>query len=201
MTTYEITIILCWAAFIVFWVASSFNVKRDIRGGYGKWWRQFSWLRLAAAAVLIFIAWRMATGAARYTVSPGFILFSRGVYLPSIFLGWIAAGISVLGVGFAIWARVYLGRNWSPRPAVKVGHELVTTGPYAYVRHPIYTGIILMAFGAALTGSFFGIGAFVIACLAYISRMGKEEKIMLELFPDEYPSYKKRTKALLPFLW
>ena len=129
------------------------------------------------------------------------MFFSQGIYATSLLLGWIAALLSVIGVSTAIWARVHLGRDWSPRPAMKVDHKLVTSGPYAYVRHPIYTGVILMAFGAAFTGSFFGIGIFVIASIVYVSRIWREERIMLELFPNEYPEYQKRTKRLIPFVW
>jgi protein-S-isoprenylcysteine O-methyltransferase Ste14 len=77
----------------------------------------------------------------------------------------------------------------------------VTTGPYAYVRHPIYTGILLAALGTALTGTVFGIGVVVFASIVFLSRIGKEEKIMLELFPNEYPAYQARTKRLVPFVW
>ena len=202
MIIYEDLILACWAVFLVVWTVSAFNVKRDLRGGYGSVWRRFSLLRfIIAAAIIIFVAERVAAGRAHFTGSPEAVIFSRGIYAPSPLLGWIAAAISVIGVGFAIWARMHLGRNWSPRPAVKVDHELVTTGPYAYVRHPIYTGMIFMTFGAALTGSFFGIGVFAVSFIAFIPRIRKEEKIMLELFPNEYPEYRKRTKALLPFLW
>ena len=202
MITYETIIILSWAAFILIWAVSAFNVKRDIRGGYSSWWRQYWLLRIVAAVVIIFIAVRIATGTAHYTNPERvFSVFSNGIFMPPPLLGWIAAVLSIIGVCFAIWARYYLGRNWSPRPAVKEHHELVTTGPYAYVRHPIYTGIILMAFGFALTGSVVGIVAFLAADIVYILRAKKEEKIMLELFPDTYPAYQARTKKLIPFVW
>jgi protein-S-isoprenylcysteine O-methyltransferase Ste14 len=116
-------------------------------------------------------------------------------------LGWLAAIFAVLGVAFAVWARVYLGRNWSPSPAVKEKHELVKGGPYAYVRHPIYTGILIAAFGTALAGALFGVIVLIFGSALFLVRIRKEEKIMLELFPNEYPLYQKRTKRLIPFLW
>jgi protein-S-isoprenylcysteine O-methyltransferase Ste14 len=182
------------------WAVSAFNVKRDIRGGSGNIRQQFWVVRLVAAAiVLLFVAVRIATGTAHFTNSR--LIFTRVIFPQSRVLDWTAAALSVIGVGFAIWARVHLGRNWSPRPAVKENHELVTTGPYAYVRHPIYTGLILMAFGTALTGSIWGLGVFIVAVLFYVSRIGREEKIMLELFPDAYPMYQARTKKLIPWVW
>ncbi len=199
MITYETIILGCWAAFLIVWVVSAFNVKRDIRGGYGNVWRKFWLVRVLVAIALVFIAVRMGTGTTHIAYFD--LVFSRNIFLQSSILGWIAATISVIGVGVAVWARVHLGRNWSPRPAVKEQHELVTSGPYAYVRHPIYTGLILMAFGTALTGSIWGIGVLVAASLVFISRIGREEKIMRELFPNEYPEYRKRTKRLVPFVW
>jgi len=200
MITYETVILGCWAIYLLVWVVSAFNVKRDIRGGYGNIWQQFWLLRLVAAVVLlIFVAARIATGTAHFTNFG--LIFSRGIFPQSTVLDWAAAALSVMGVGFAICARVHLGRNWSPRPAAKEHHELVTTGPYAYVRHPIYTGLILMAFGTALTGSIWGIGVFIVADLIFVSRIGREEKIMLELFPDAYPMYQARTKKLIPWVW
>jgi protein-S-isoprenylcysteine O-methyltransferase Ste14 len=198
--TYQIIIIGCWAAFILVWAVSAFNTKRDVQGGDGGAWQKFALLRwVVAAIVLVFVASRIATGTAHFT-NVG-LIFSYGIFPQSIDLGWFAAALSVIGVAFAVWARVCLGRNWSSRPAVKVDHELVTSGPYAYVRHPIYTGLILMAFATALTGSVWGIGVFIIACFVLISRIPIEEKIMLELFPNEYPEYRKRTKCLVPFVW
>lgn len=200
MTTYGTVIVGCWVIYLLVWAVSAFNVKRDIRGGSGNIRQQFWVVRLVAAAiVLLFVAVRIATGTAHFTNSR--LIFTRVIFPQSRVLDWTAAALSVIGVGFAIWARVHLGRNWSPRPAVKENHELVTTGPYAYVRHPIYTGLILMAFGTALTGSIWGLGVFIVAVLFYVSRIGREEKIMLELFPDAYPMYQARTKKLIPWVW
>jgi protein-S-isoprenylcysteine O-methyltransferase Ste14 len=84
---------------------------------------------------------------------------------------------------------------------MKQEHELVTNGPYEYVRHPIYTGMLLAAFGSALTGSGFAIGVFVLASVLFLSRMPREEQIMLGLFPNAYPHYQAETKRLIPFVW
>ncbi len=192
MITYESIIIFCWAAFLLVWLVLAFNIKSDIRGGYGNIWRRFWFLRLIIAAFFIFIALHFTNFG---------LIFSRGILPQSPILDWAAAAFSVIGVSIAIWARAHLGRNWSPRPAAKLNHELVVTGPYAYVRHPIYTGLILMAFGATLTGSVWGICVFIAASLIFILRIGKEEKIMHELFPNKYPEYQKRTKRLVPFVW
>jgi protein-S-isoprenylcysteine O-methyltransferase Ste14 len=200
MITYATIIIGCWVIYLLVWAVSAFNVKRDIRGGSGNLWQQFWLLRLVVAAILLLlVAARIATGTEHFTNSR--LIFSRVIFPQSTVIGWTDAALSVIGVSFAIWARVHLGRNWSPRPTAKENHELVTTGPYAYVRHPIYTGLLLMALGAALTGSLWGIGVFIFAILLFISRIGREEKIMLELFPEAYPRYQARTKKLIPWVW
>jgi protein-S-isoprenylcysteine O-methyltransferase Ste14 len=198
MITYDTIILASWAAFLLVWGVSAFFVKQDVRGGgYTAAWQRYWILRLAAAAIIIFVAVRLG----RRAGSSGAVLFSHPIFTPSLTLGWIGAALTVIGIGFAIWARVNLGRNWSPRPAAKEHHELVTTGPYAYVRHPIYTGIMLAALGTALTSSIFGIGMLIFISIAFALRMNKEEKIMLELFPEQYPEYQKHTKRLVPFVW
>ncbi len=201
MITYETVIVSSWVAFIGVWIVLSFGVKRDIRcGGFSSWWSRNFLLRLIVLALGIFVATRIMTGMAHYAKADA-VVFGNTLFTPSTALGWVAAVLSVAGVGFAIWARIYLGRNWSSAPAIKEDHELVTTGPYAYVRHPIYTGLILTALGTALTGTIFGIGVLIVAASVFFRRINKEERIMLELFPDVYPVYQARTKKLIPWIW
>jgi protein-S-isoprenylcysteine O-methyltransferase Ste14 len=197
MITYDTIIFVSWAAFLLVWGVSAFFVKRDVRsGGYAALWQRHWVLRLAVAALIIVVAVRLGRAG-----SPGAALFSHGIFTPAPALGWIGAALTATGIGFAIWARVKLGRNWSSHPAVKEHHQLVTTGPYAYVRHPIYAGIMLAALGTALVSSIFGVGMFIFISIAFALRLRKEEKIMLELFPDHYPAYQKHTKRLVPFVW
>jgi protein-S-isoprenylcysteine O-methyltransferase Ste14 len=118
-------------------------------------------------------------------------------------LGWIGVVIDLAGVAFAIWARMTLGSNWSGLVmTVKEGHELVQTGPYAIVRHPIYTGLLLAIFGTALTlgtlASYIGLVAGLIALLI---RVRFEDRLMHERFGDLHEAYYRRTKTLVPFIW
>ena len=118
-------------------------------------------------------------------------------------LGIVGDFLTLVSVLFAIWARVILGKNWSGAViTVKKDHQLIQTGPYAYVRHPIYTGFIFAAFGTALTiglsGSFVAAEVMV---LAFLIRMPREEEFMTQQFPEEYPLYKQRVKKIIPFLW
>ncbi len=102
---------------------------------------------------------------------------------------------------FLVWARQHLGRNWSQTVAVKKDHELVTSGPYRYVRHPMYSGGLLACIGSAIVCGGPWIFLLVILGSLFFWRMGAEDKLLAKQFPDEYPDYKKRTKALIPFVW
>jgi hypothetical protein len=197
MITYDTIIFVSWAAFLLVWGISAFFVKQDVRGGGWQRFWVFWVLRLAAAAIIVFAAVRLG----RRAGSPAAVFFSHPLFTPTLILGWAGALLTAIGIGFAIWARVNIGRNWSSHAAVKEHHQLVTTGPYAYVRHPIYSGILLAALGTALTTSIFGIGMLVFISITFAWRMNKEEKIMLELFPEQYPAYQKHTKRLVPFVW
>jgi len=110
--------------------------------------------------------------------------------------------VTIAGCLFAIWARVRLGSNWSGRATVKAGHELIVTGPYALARHPIYTGLLGAALGTGIaTGRVRCIVGFVLIVLALMVKMSQEERLMLETFPEAYPAYRRRVKALIPGLF
>lgn len=107
--------------------------------------------------------------------------------------------ITLAGSLFAAWARLTIGANWSGRVTLKHGHELITAGPYALTRHPIYTGLITAAAGTALAIGEWRcvVGVFFIV-LAFATKIRQEESLMLEAFPNAYPAYRKRVKALIP---
>lgn len=109
--------------------------------------------------------------------------------------------VTLAGASFAAWARLTLGANWSGRPSVKAGHELVVKGPYALARHPIYTGLLLAVAGTALAvGRWRAVIGFVLIGLAFAAKIAHEERLMMQTFPDSYPGYRKRVKALVPGL-
>jgi protein-S-isoprenylcysteine O-methyltransferase Ste14 len=123
-------------------------------------------------------------------------------FLPENYALQVAGlALTVAGCLFAIWARLTLGGNWSGRATVKEGHELIVRGPYALARHPIYTGLLLGAVGTALAGGEGRclLGLFLLV-LAFIIKMSQEERMMMETFPEEYPRYRQRVKALIPGL-
>jgi protein-S-isoprenylcysteine O-methyltransferase len=115
---------------------------------------------------------------------------------------WIlSCGITFAGLALTIWSRLALGRNWSASVTYREGHALILKGPYRYVRHPIYTGLISMISGTAIVvGSVGGLIAIVVFILGTWWKLKKEEALMTQYFPDEYQHYKSRTKALIPFV-
>jgi protein-S-isoprenylcysteine O-methyltransferase Ste14 len=115
--------------------------------------------------------------------------------------GLLGILITVSGLGFAARARIHLGKNWSSRPGIKVDHKLIRTGPYRFVRNPIYTGIL---FGYAGTAIVIGeLWAFIlILCVmgGVLMKIRVEEKFLLEEFGEAYVQYRNEVKALIPYL-
>ncbi len=112
----------------------------------------------------------------------------------------IGTVVCATGIAVAIWARVHLGRNWSAEPAIKEGHILVTSGPYRFVRHPIYASLLLAACGSALVGGSIWIVVLITLAGILMYRMIKEERILFAEFKQEYFAYKRRTCLLIPFI-
>jgi protein-S-isoprenylcysteine O-methyltransferase Ste14 len=114
----------------------------------------------------------------------------------------IGAGITLCGLLFTVWARVHLGRNWSGTVTIKEDHELITSGPYRVVRHPIYTGLLLAFIGQAIAiGQWRGVIAVAIAAGAFWKKLRIEERWMREHFGSAYHAYGERVAALIPFVF
>jgi protein-S-isoprenylcysteine O-methyltransferase Ste14 len=112
-------------------------------------------------------------------------------------------GLVLFGVGlaFAIWARVHIGRNWGTPMTQKNEPELVTSGPYRLVRHPIYSGIIVAGVGTTIALSWFWLVAVALLSVYFIYSATVEERFLTEQFPDGYPAYKRSTKMLVPYVF
>lgn len=118
---------------------------------------------------------------------------------PSLLIALAGTALTALGVAFACWARYVLGRNWSSVVQVKQDHELIQRGPYAYVRHPIYSGLLLAFFGTALAiGEWRGLLSVVIVFASFWFKLRLEERWMRESFGPVYEGYMQRVKALIP---
>jgi protein-S-isoprenylcysteine O-methyltransferase Ste14 len=107
--------------------------------------------------------------------------------------------LTAAGLGIAVWARLYIGSNWSGSVTLKVGHQLMKSGPYRFVRHPIYSGLLLAIAGTALTNlrvrSVIGL---VCLWVSFQIKSRIEERLMQQTFGPEYTAYKQETGALLP---
>ena len=105
----------------------------------------------------------------------------------------------MLGLLVTLWARWTLAGNWSSDVTFKQGHELIRRGPYRFVRHPIYTGLLMMCLGTAIEIGHSRLAGLLVAAAFWI-KLKQEERLLLRHFPDEYPAYQKQVKAIVPFL-
>jgi protein-S-isoprenylcysteine O-methyltransferase Ste14 len=183
MRIVDIVILAGWAAFWIYWLTASIGVK----SGRTRW-GQFAGSRVAIIAiVLLLLRLRVLKGKADVTHSP--------------WLEGIGLGIWVLGLALAVWARVYIGKNWGMPMTKKADPELVTTGPYRTIRHPIYTGIIVGVAGTAIAVSTYWLIGLALGGGYFIYSAFVEERDMAKVFPATYPDYKRSTKMLIPFVF
>ncbi|HTZ50180.1 MAG TPA: isoprenylcysteine carboxylmethyltransferase family protein [Spirochaetia bacterium] len=181
----------CWLAFIVFWVVASIGIKKDASRHGSAWFLVGIRLLIAVAIVVVlrvpYLRSVVVTGIHRFAVNH-----------PAIQAA--GAALCVIGLALALWARTSLGTNWSGSPAAKEGHELVTSGPYGVIRHPIYTGMLTMMLGTALIAGAPGLLVLVAFSAIVAYRVRVEERLMQQLFPGTYREYRGRTRALIPFV-
>ncbi len=170
---------IVWIIFWVYWLASAFGVKEG-RGGR----RRIPLNGLSALSVILLL--RVFRGGSLSVHSP--------------VLGAIGAVVFASGIALAIWARVDLGRNWGMPMTQKTEPELVTAGPYRFVRHPIYSGLLAGVLGTALATNL--IGLIIVAILGgyFYYSATVEEKNLTATFPTAYPAYRTGTKMLIPFV-
>lgn len=188
MYTYSVAFALLWISWALYWRAQSRGVKTNV-------WRESVPSRLMHIVPLALAALLLAVGNWPVAVlDRRFVPFSAAL----VWTGWLIAAAGLL---FAVWARRHLGRNWSGTVTLKLDHELIVTGPYGLVRHPIYTGLLLGYFGSALAvGEWRGVLAVVIVGLALWRKLKVEERGMRQLFGDAYRRYEDRVSALIPYV-
>ncbi len=116
--------------------------------------------------------------------------------------GLVGIALTVLGLAFSIWARRHLADYWSGRIALKEGHRLVRTGPYAWARHPIYSGVLLAILGREISiVTFLGALGVLLAAGAYAWKIRAEERVLIAHFGEEYTQYSAEVRALVPGVW
>lgn len=182
MRTVEILTGAIWVAFWIYWLAAALNTKTSTTRS-----RSFVGVRVA---LIILVVGLVRAGAFKKNAGT----------IHSPWLEGLGIAVLLVGLAFAVWARIFLGRNWGTPMSQKLEPELVTTGPYRFVRHPIYSGLILGLIGSAVAVSLFGFVAVLILGGYFFYSAKVEEQNMGRLFPDTYPQYKRSTKMLIPFV-
>ncbi len=180
---------IAWAALGILWLITSLTTKPAVRVQ-----------STSSRVVHIFLL-----------VAAFLMAFDRGLrigplarrFVPAApLVSYIGLALSLLGIVFAIWARFFIGRDWSGWVTVKQDHRLIRSGPYALVRHPTYFGILLGFLGAALViGEVRCLVGLALAVIGLRQKSLIEERFMIEQFGDEYGQYKRDVKALVPFIW
>ena len=178
----------CWLVFVAIWVIAAVSTKRTVyRETRAQRLRYWVWL--VSAYLLLLYGPRLP-----YPLNLRIVPHVTPTALA-------AAALCLIGLAFAVWARVTLGRNWSGVVTLKEGHELIECGPYRFVRHPIYTGILTMFFATALAlGHLAGFAATLLMFASFWIKLRDEEKLMLQQFPGQYAAYRQRTRRIIPFV-
>jgi protein-S-isoprenylcysteine O-methyltransferase Ste14 len=178
---------VAWIVFIAYWIVSAQKLKsikqREPRGE-----RLIQLVFMVAAYFLMFND-QFSGGLATRFVSAS----------PTI--GEIGVALTVAGIAFAIWARWHLGENWSATVTLKQDHELISSGPYRYIRHPIYTGMLLAFVGTALAlGEYRALISVCIVLFAFYIKAKKEELFLTQEFGEKFREHSRRTGMFLPKL-
>lgn len=182
MRAVEIVFGVVWAAFWLYWLIAAFSMKR----GHVPWRRELGIRAVIILVVLVLVRARVFRHHALHT-DP----WRAGVGL----------ALLAIGLGFAVWARLHIGRNWGTPMSRKDEPELVTSGPYHFVRHPIYSGILAAGVGTAIGLSWLWLLAVLLAGIYFIYGATVEERYLNSRFPDTYPAYKRSTKMLVPYVF
>ncbi len=179
-----------WILFTGYWAIAARWTKPNMRKHS---WRNGLGLRLGLAVVLAAI---LSIPAVMRYMNHIQALMDRHAEIAAV--GTVICG---LGMAFAFWARLHIGRNWGVPMSQKENPDLVTTGPYAFIRHPIYTGVLTALLGTGLSVSVICLPCLVAAAFYFIYSARREEAFMCTRFPVTYPAYMQRTKMLLPLLF
>jgi protein-S-isoprenylcysteine O-methyltransferase Ste14 len=186
---YRLFFPVVWLSFFLYWQVKALNAKTTQR------------LEPLASRILrlfIFLVAIVLLSLTRIPLPWLYFEFWPAGLLPF----WLGAAVTIAGLLFAVWARLHLGRNWSRSVTIKQGHELITTGPYTAVRHPIYTGILIGLLGTAIALSQVrGFIAFALFFFAFALKLRMEEQWMSSQFGETYANYAEHTAALVPYLF
>jgi len=180
-------IVACWIMFFVYWLVSVQRVKAVAE--------KQSLLAALAHRIPVGFGWWMLAFP-NWPPPMNFTVIPHADWMRLVGAAWCVYGLS-----FTLWARRTLAGNWSSDVTFKQGHELVKTGPYRFVRHPIYTGLLIMSLGTAIeTGQAHCWLSIPVTAIGFWIKLTQEERLLLRHFPGDYPAYQKQVKALVPFV-
>jgi len=186
---YELFFPVVWIVFFIYWQIKAANTKTTQR------------LEPASSRILRIFIFLVAITMLSTTRIPLAWLY-RQLWPQGLLFFWLGAAVTVGGLLFAVWARVHLGRNWSRSVTIKQDHELITSGPYSVVRHPIYTGILAGFVGMAIAiGQVRGLIVLALIFFAFWLKFRMEEQWMRSQFGETYAAYSSHTAALVPYLF
>lgn len=177
-----------WLALLFFWAAAAPFAKKIVRQEPILIWLTQMAAFVVAMVLLVFpplpVGW-----------------LNESAFSVTLAESWVGASLVAVGIAFVAWARLVLGRNWSSSSAVKHGHELIRSGPYRWVRHPIYTGLGIAVIGSALLhGEVRSLIAVAICGVGFWSRIRAEEHLLIQEFQAEYLAYREEAPAFVPSL-
>jgi protein-S-isoprenylcysteine O-methyltransferase Ste14 len=177
----EVVFAVGWAMFWTYWLVAAFSMKRQ----------RVPLARVVSIRLVIFVV--------------VVVLFRLGAFQKSVpnmdpWLAGVGLVLFAAGLGFAVWARIHIGRNWGTPMSEKADPELVSSGPYHLVRHPIYSGILVAGLGTAVALSWSWLIPVALAGIYFVYSAIIEERNLTKQFPDAYPVYKRSTKMLVPFI-
>ncbi len=181
MRGFDVAIGVGWLLFWLYWLSAAIGVKAGRSG-----WRRGIGVRIVLAAVVVSLLR---------------IHEFRRETTHDAWLAGIGAAMFVLGLALAIWARLHLGRNWGTPMTEKESPDLVTTGPYRWIRNPIYSGLILAMIGTAIAVSAYLLVVVAVLGGYFVYSAVMEQRFLEARFPDSYPAYRRSTKMLVPFVF
>jgi protein-S-isoprenylcysteine O-methyltransferase Ste14 len=185
---YSMLVPALWIAWFIYWRIAALNVKRTMRSE-------------PIRSRLLYMAGPVA-GALLLANFGAVGILAEPIWPRTALTFWLGVVIMALGFAFTVWARITLGRNWSATITLKEHHELIQTGPYAWVRHPIYAGALVMIVGTVVViAEWRGVLALAIVLVSLLIKARREERWMTEYFGPNYVAYRKRVPMLIPWRW
>lgn len=187
MAVWRFLILLPWLVFCAYWLAGALRTRRTVE--CEPFWSRYGVLAMEILGfALLFTDWG-GTGLGR-------------VFPRNFAAGATGVAFTWLGIGLAVWARWHLGQYWSARVTLKEGHELIRTGPYARLRHPIYSGLDLAALGGVLAEDRWrSIAGLFLIVAGYWMKARREESMLAAQFGPAFEEHRRFTGFLFPRLF